>query len=89
MSGVGTELSKLIPDWALQFKGGCSCRDTAKKWDTYGIPWCERNREALINHLMSQEKHLSSVFKLVPETLKRIAAGKLIDRAIKAAKDSG
>ncbi len=88
MSGVGTELSKLIPDWATQFKGKCSCKDTAKKWDSYGVDWCERNRESLVNHLMSQEKHLSSLFRLVPETLKRATASAMINRAIRKARES-
>ena len=32
---VGTELAKLIPDWAIQFKGGCGCKDMQAKMDRW------------------------------------------------------
>ena len=86
MSGVGTEMSKLIPDWATQFKGKCSCKDTAKKWDSYGVDWCERNRDMIIAHLLSQSEHLIPAFRLVPDSMKKVVAGRLLNKAIRSAR---
>ena len=84
--GVGTELSKLIPDWAVQFKGGCGCKDMAKKMDDRGVEWCELNKNAIVAHLMSQSDHLIPAFKLVPDALKKVAAERMLNKAIRAAK---
>ena len=86
MAGVGTELSKLIPDWAVQFKGGCGCKDMAKKMDDRGVEWCELNKNAIVAHLMSQSDHLIPAFKLVPDALKKVAAERMLNKAIRAAK---
>jgi hypothetical protein len=86
MSGVGTELSKLIPDWAVKMNTGCGCKNVAKKWDQYGIDWCERNRTKLVAHLMSQSEHLIPAFKLVPDAMKKVAAERLLNKAIKNAR---
>ncbi len=91
MAGVGTELSKLIPDWAVQFKGGCGCNDMAKKMDDRGIDWCELNRASVIAHLMSQSDKLIPAFRiasgLVPEAVKRAIATKLLNKAMRNAKE--
>jgi hypothetical protein len=86
MSGVGTELSKLIPDWAVKMNAGCGCKNVAKKWDQHGIDWCERNRSTLVEHLTSQSDKLIPVFRGVPSLVKRAVAERLLNKAIKNAK---
>ena len=87
MSGVGTELSRLIPDWAVKQGSGCNCKSVAKKWDKYGVAWCERNRELIVGHLLGQSDHLIPAFKLVPEAARKLVADKLLNKAIRAAKE--
>lgn len=86
MSGVGTELSKLIPNWAVQFKDGCGCKDMAKKMDRLGPDGCEERANEIVAHLMSQSDRLIPAFKLVPDTLKRVAAERMLRKAIEAAR---
>tara|TARA_R110002012_G_scaffold286594_1_gene478213 strand:+ start:2924 stop:3187 length:264 start_codon:yes stop_codon:yes gene_type:complete len=87
MSGVGTELLKMIPKWAVREGSGCKCKSTAAKWDKYGIAWCERNRERIIDHLMSQSQYLVTVAAVVPKTIQRITVVGMVDKAIKTAKN--
>jgi len=86
MSGVGTELAKLIPKWATQFNGGCKCKDVADKMDRRGVEWCEINSESIVIHLMKQSDHLIPAFKFVPDPVKRVIARKLLRKAIANAK---
>ena len=88
MSGVGTELSKLIPKWATQFKGGCGCKDMAKKMDDRGVNWCEINSLSIVAHLLSQSEHLIPAFRLVPVPVKKIVAERLLRKAITNAKEN-
>ena len=83
---VGTELTGLIPDWAVQFKGGCSCRDMAKKMDHWGLKGCEARREQIVTHLTSQSEMLVPVLRGLPVVLKRAGANSLLNRAMSRAK---
>ena len=87
-AGVGTELSKLIPEWATQFKGKCGCKDMAKKMDDRGVNWCEINSLSIVAHLLSQSEHLIPAFKLVPTPVKKIVAERLLRKAITNAKEN-
>ena len=79
---VGTELAKLIPDWAVQFKGGCGCKDMAAKMDRWGVSGCIERSDQIIAHLLSQGEHLVPVLRMVPAPMKRVAAKRLLNRAI-------
>jgi len=79
---VGTELAKLIPDWAVQFKGGCGCKDMAAKMDRWGVAGCIERSDQIIAHLLSQGEHLVPVLRMVPASMKRVAAKRLLNRAI-------
>ena len=83
---VGTELTGLIPDWAVQFKRGCSCRDMAKKMDHWGLDGCEARRQQIVTHLTSQSDMLVPVLRGLPVALKRVGANNLLNRAMKRAK---
>ncbi len=83
---VGTELARMIPDWAVQFKGGCGCKDMQKKMDSWGPDGCEKRRDQIVAHLLSQSVHLIPAFKFVPETAKRVLAGKMLALAIRNAR---
>ncbi len=85
-SGVGTELAKLIPDWAIQFKETCGCKDMAKKMDSWGPDGCEKRRDQIVAHLLSQGNHLIPAFRLIPEAGKRVAANLLLNKAIRNAR---
>ena len=86
MQGVGTELSKLIPNWAVDKKSACGCSDIAAKMDMYGVNWCEDNKDTIVAHLMSQSDHLIPIFKIVPLKMKKRVAMRLVDKAIENAK---
>jgi len=87
---VGTELSKLIPDWAVQFEGGCGCKDMAEKMDRWGLAGCEARRRQIVQHLTSQSDKLIPAFRvasgLLPEAVRRVAANKLLNMAMRNAK---
>jgi len=83
---VGTELSKLIPDWAIQFNGRCKCKDMAHKMDQWGAAGCEKRRHMIVAHLMAQSDHLIPAFKLVPSAVKKVVATRLLNKAIRAAR---
>ena len=87
---VGTELSKIIPRWAVNNKKGCSCKDWAKKMDKWGIEGCEARRGPIVQHLVNQSDKLIPAFRaasgLLPVALKRKAAEKLLNLAIKNAR---
>lgn len=81
---VGSALASLIPDWAVSFEGQCSCKDWAKKMNGWGPDLCDGgNREQIIKHLMSQDEKLIAPLRAIPVFAKRIAANKLLDKAIK------
>lgn len=82
----GSALASLIPDWAVSIKGGCSCKDWEKKMNKWGTVSCNTsNRVAIVQHLMSQEEHLIPPLRALPAFAKRLAANKLLDKAIKLA----
>ncbi len=79
---VGTELAKLIPEWAVQFGEGCGCKDMEKRMNKWGVEGCTRHKNAIISHLLSQSDRLIPAFKLVPAPMKKVAAGRLLRKAI-------
>ena len=86
MSGVGTELSKMIPDWAVADKKGCKCKSMSAKWDKYGVDWCERNVNLMVAHMLGESDRLIPTLKKVPKAVKRLALMQMIKAAIKNAK---
>lgn len=85
---VGTELAAMIPDWAVQFKGGCGCKDVAKKMDQWGVEGCEERREQIVAHLLSQSDRLIPAFKLVPSSMKKVVAERMLNKAIRKAREA-
>lgn len=83
---VGTELSKLIPDWAIKNKSACGCSDMAAIMDQRGVAWCEDNKNTIVAHLMSQSEHLIPAFRVVPSAMKKAVAEKLVNKAIENAR---
>jgi hypothetical protein len=80
----GTALARAIPKWALNGKGGCSCKDWEAKMNRWGTEACNTvNRPAIIEHLLQQDDHLVPMLKSLPAFAKRVAANKLLDKAIK------
>ena len=70
MSGVGTELGKLISEKLS--------KDLSGKWDSYGVAWCERNRELILSNLA---EHLPG--------LNNVEYVDVLEAAISAAKEAG
>ena len=85
MSGVGTELGKLLPKWALKKNRSCRCSETANELDENGIKWCEDNFDQIVLHLTHQSEHLILAFRLVPASGRRAIAEQLVKQAIKNA----
>ena len=82
----GTALASLIPDWAVDVKKGCKCRDMAAKMDKWGVQGCLLHREHIINHLVTESAvNLIPVLKLAPASLRKAGANLLFDKAIRLA----
>jgi len=86
VSGVGTELAKQIPEWAVQTGRQCKCKDMQAKMDRWGPDGCFDRRNSIVAHLLSQSDHLIPAFKLVPESLKRAVANRMLAKAIQDAR---
>jgi uncharacterized protein YceH (UPF0502 family) len=54
---IGSELAKLIPEWAVKDKSGCDCKSWVRKMNNWGEFGVKMNREAIITHLTTQEAH--------------------------------
>lgn len=79
---VGTELAKLIPEWAVQVGEGCGCKDMQNRMNRWGVEGCILHKNAIISHLLSQSDRLIPAFKLVPAPMKKVAAARLLRKAI-------
>ena len=84
--GVGTELAKLIPTWAVQFAGKCNCKDMEKKMNNWGPDGCEARRDVIVKHLTSQKDHLVPFLQLVPSGLRKVACDRMLSLAIRNAR---
>jgi hypothetical protein len=78
----GSALESLIPDWVVQFKEGCGCKDYRKKMDGWGTEGCIARENQIIGHLLKQNDKLIPMFRGIPMSLKKIAAKKLLAKAI-------
>ena len=78
----GSALESLIPDWVVQFKKGCGCKDYRKKMDGWGTEGCIARENQIIGHLLKQNDKLIPMFRGIPMSLKKIAAKKLLAKAI-------
>ena len=81
---VGTALGGLIPEWALQFKGACGCKDMELQMNKWGIDGCIERKNMIAGHLVAQSHHLVPAFKFVPDSVKRVVAFGLLKKAINA-----
>lgn len=88
MSGVGTELGKLIPEWLAKQTRGCGCNNWKRKCDDWGIEKCIENRDQIVDRLMSQKSMLPKALRILPNAALRLGAQKLVDQAIANAKNS-
>jgi len=84
-AGPGTELTKLIPKWVVQFEGKCACKSVARKMDRWGPAGCRKNEAYLVNHLAKQSDLLIPSLGKVPAPLRRVVAKRLLNIAIRRA----
>ena len=82
----GSALESLIPDWAVQFKTGCKCKDYRDKMDKWQTRGCEAREDMIVAHLMAQSDKLIAVFRGIPTPLRRMAAKRLFRKAIELSK---
>jgi hypothetical protein len=85
MSGVGTELAKQIPEWAVQTGKQCKCKDMQAKMDKWGPDGCHERRNVIVAHLMAQSELLIPAFKFVPASVRRVVASRMLGKAIRDA----
>ena len=78
----GSALESLIPDWVVQFKKGCGCKDYSKKMDRWGTDGCIAREKEIVGHLMGQSDKLIPIFRGIPKSLREAAAKKLLAKAI-------
>lgn len=81
--GPGTELHKIIPKF-LESEG-CSCRDMAKKMNTWGPDTCEKHREYIVDYLIRKGKDVK-LFGWVPRSAMREVADRMLTMAITRAR---
>jgi hypothetical protein len=78
----GSALEFLIPDWVVQFKKGCGCKDYRKKMDKWGTQGCIAKEDEIVRHLMKQSDNLIPVFRGLPHSFRKAAAKRLLAKAI-------
>jgi len=78
----GSALESLIPEWVVQFKDRCGCKDYSKKMDKWGTEGCEARRDEIIEHLMQQSDKLIPIFRGLPDSFRKASAKKLLAKAI-------
>lgn len=84
----GSALASLIPEWAIDGKKGCTCRDMAAKMDKWGIDGCLLHRSSIIDHLVRESSvKLIPILKLAPIALRKAGANRLFDKAISLANE--
>jgi hypothetical protein len=54
ISGVGTELKKLLGKIGIKATPNCSCNKKALLMDTNGIEWCENNIDTIVGWLKEE-----------------------------------
>jgi hypothetical protein len=54
VSGVGTELKKLLSKIGIKATPNCSCNKRAALMDTNGIEWCEKNVDTIVGWLREE-----------------------------------
>ena len=86
ISGVGTELSKIIGKWISKPKN-CDCEIYAGTLNEWGPDECEQKIDEIVDKLMEQEKYLSPSLKLFPNPIKKATLTLMIRRAIKNTRD--
>jgi len=82
----GSALESLIPDWVVQFKTGCKCKDFRDKMNKWGTEGCVARENQIIGHLMQQSDKLIPVFRGLPQSFRKAAANKLLAKAIEMSK---
>ena len=82
----GSAMESLIPKWVVQFKSGCGCKDYKKKMDKWGTEGCEARENQIVGHLLKQNDKLIPMFRGIPMSLKKVAAKKLLAKAINMSK---
>ncbi len=82
MSGAGTELGKLIPDWLVRQTRGCGCNNWKRKMDDNGIGWCKANKLLIVNRLVQQKALLPAPLRMLPKSALKAGAELLVEKAI-------
>ncbi len=88
MSGAGTELGKLIPEWLVKQSKGCGCNNWKRKMDQNGIEWCKANKPMIVQRLVSQKHLLPAPLRVLPVSALRAGAELLVEKAITNAENS-
>lgn len=88
-STVGSQLKKLIdkslPQSMLKKipKSSCGCGDIEKKMNEWGIEKCQSECQYIISHLVGQSDRIGKTATIVPVVIRRKAAEKMLNIAIK------
>lgn len=82
MSGAGTELGKLIPDWLAKQARGCGCNNWKRRMDDNGIEWCKASKPMIVQRLVQQKNLLPAPLRILPTSALRAGAALLVDKAI-------
>jgi len=85
IEGPGTELRKLIPK--LLESESCDCRGYARKMNRWGVKGCIERKDRIVYHLVKEAKKLK-LLSIFGSTLPRVAASRLVGKAIQRAKDN-
>lgn len=83
----GDALASLIPVWSTSFNGKCSCKDYQRKMNNWGWELCSgEHHKRIVDHLVTQKKHLTPILRSMPDALLRKGASILLARALDLSK---
>ena len=88
MSGAGTELGKLIPEWLGKQSKWCGCNNWKRKRDQTGIGLFKGNKPMIVQRLCAPMAVLPSPLRVLPVSALRAGAELLVEKAMTNAENS-
>jgi len=50
-NGVGTRLKMFFARYGIRESSGCRCAELAKKYDDFGVIWCEEHFDEIVEEI--------------------------------------
>ena len=86
MNGVGSQLEKWIPEWALIPEADCNCEAVRDEMNRLGPDGVLADLERFEEHFLAQRKYLRKSLQKIPEVVLRNWVRLLVTRACQKVK---